>query len=295
MPIYDYTYQSWKGVRRGPFFRWMAIPKFTVMEFFGNRTFIWLFSMAWFQFLLVRLVWVYLLINTEFLKAFNIPANILPQADAFFFKNMIDIQIFFCIVFAFQLGADLISRDLIHNALVLYVSKPISRWEYFLGKFSVVFGISMLLTWFQAALLYVMLLAASPENSDWRIYFWDRYAGIFTSITLYSLVIATSLSLLILAASSLTRNKGKAGLTFVMYVIGTGIVAAIIGKYTENDNLRAIWLLRSTYDLGYYLFHIPNQHAVVTLSSAWIGILGNWALCGFIIYWRMNNAAKFSH
>lgn len=291
MPIYDYTYQTWKGERRGPLFRWMAIPKFTIMEFFGNRLFIWLFSMAWFQFLF-RLAWVYLLINSEVLKPLGFKPSMLPQADAFFFKQMIDIQIVFCIAFAFMLGANLISRDLAHNALVLYVSKPISRWEYFFGKFSLIFFLSMLLTWVQTAFLYLLLTAASPADSDWRIYFWDHNAIIFVWLTLYCLVIATTISMLILAASSLVRNGRKAGLIFAMYVIGSAPIAAVIAQVTENMNMRAFSIVRCIYDLGYAIFHLRNRSTVMPMY-AWIGVISVWALCGLIIYWRMNNAAKF--
>ena len=291
MPIYDYTYQTWEGARRGPLYRWMAIPKFTIMEFVGNRTFIWLFSMAWFQFVL-RLFYIYLMVNTEFLNMFKVSSQMLVPVDAFFFKNTIDVQIPFCVVFAFMLGANLISRDLAHNALVLFVSKPISRWEYFFGKFSIIFLLTMLLTWFQTAVLFVLQVAISAPNQEWRIYFWSRYAGIFVSMTLYCLVMATTLSLLILAASSLTRNGRQAGLIFAIYIIGATIVGPVIGKITEIPNMWAISPMTSTMDLGYYLFHLKARMSI-DHTAAWLGILGNWAMCGLIIKWRMGNAAKY--
>jgi ABC-type transport system involved in multi-copper enzyme maturation permease subunit len=292
MPIYENTYQTWSGERRGPFFRWMAIPKFTLMDYFGNRTFIWLFSMAWFQFI-IRLAYIYLLVNTEFLKMMQMPVSALPPVEAFFFKNTIDLQIPFCVAFAFMLGSNLISRDLAHNALVLFVSKPISRWEYFFGKFSIVFFLSLLLTWFQGAFLYLLQVAVSPAHSKWRIYFWEDYAGIFWQMTLYCLVIATSLSLLILAASSLVKNGRMAGLIFAIYIIGTIIVGLIVKNVTEMPDLWAISPWTSIKDIGYYLFDLDKKYANVSLSAAWIGILSNWALCGIIIKWRMSNASKY--
>ena len=44
MPIYEHSYQTWEGERRGPLLRWLAIPKFAYMEFFKIRVFIGLFD-----------------------------------------------------------------------------------------------------------------------------------------------------------------------------------------------------------------------------------------------------------
>lgn len=293
MPIYDYTYQTWKGKRLGPLDRWLAIPKFTFMDYFGNRTFIWLFSVAWFQFI-ARLGWLYLLINTEFLKMMGAPPNLLPAVDATWFKTTIDIQIPFCIAFAFMLGANLISRDLAHNALVLYISKPISRWEYFFGKFSVVFGLTLLLTWFQGSVLYGLQLAMAPADNEWRIYFWDRYARIYPALTLYAVLVGATLSLLVLAASSLSRSGRQAGLIFAIYLIGTYVIGVVLEKMNQMPSLRAMSPLSAMMNAADYLFKMPASYANVSMTAAWAGILGNWALCLFIIHWRMANAAKFS-
>ena len=71
MPVYDLGYRTWDGVRRGPLFRWLAIPKFTYMEACHKRLVTWVFTMAWLQFFL-RLVYVYLLVNQEFLLLLRI-------------------------------------------------------------------------------------------------------------------------------------------------------------------------------------------------------------------------------
>lgn len=293
MPIYDYTYQTWNGKRLGPLDRWLAIPKFTFMEYFGNRTFIWLFSVAWFQFV-ARLGWLYLLVNTEFLKMLGAPPTLLPAIDAYWFKSTIDIQLPFCVAFSFMLGANLISRDLAHNALVLYISKPISRWEYFFGKFSVVFFLALLLTWLQGSILYGLQLAVVPADNDWRIYFWDRYARLYPALTIYAILIAATLSLLILAASSMTRSGRQAGLIFAIYLIGTYVIGIVLEKINDMPNLHAISPLSAVMNAGAYLFKLPAVYTNVSATAAWVGILGNWAMCGFIIHWRMNNAAKFS-
>lgn len=291
MPIYDYTYQTWKGERRGAIYRWLAIPKFTYLDYLGNRAFVSLLWVAWLPFLLF-LGYIYLEVNTEFLKQFD-PRLSLPPVTPIFFKVFIDIQIFFCVAFAFVLGANLISRDLAHNALVLYVSKPISRWEYFVGKFSVIFSISLLLTWCQSVVLLLLQVAVSDPESPWRTQLWQQSGSVLVAITLYCLVIAASLSLLIMAASSLVKNGKVAGLIFAIYLIGTYIMGNIVSEITEMNDLLAISPWAAIKSLGYALFKLQENMLITSQTSCWIGILCTWALCGLIIQWRMANAAKF--
>jgi ABC-2 type transport system permease protein len=291
MPVYDLNYQTWSGQRRGPLFRWLAIPRFTLMEFFGNRTFIWLFTIAWLQFIL-RLVVIYLEVNTDFLKLIPFPLATIFPIDANFFKRMIDYQIPFCFIFAFFIGSGLISRDLTHNAIVLFASKPISRWEYLIGKFSIPFLLFMLITWFQSAMLFAIQTAITPANNPWRLYFWDRYAIILGSITAYSLVIAISLSLLIMAASSLTRNNRYASMTFVIYVIGTLVVGGVLGQMLNNKNFWAVSLFDAGLTLGYYLFRVDLSSLEISRWAAWTCVLVNWVFCAVILHWRLERATR---
>ncbi len=152
MPVYDLSYKTWEGERRGPLWRWLSIPKFAYMEFVNRRAFISFFVIAWLQFLL-RIIYQYVRVNVEFLETINFPIRELVPVGPMYIKTMIDSQAPFCFLFAFMLGAGLISRDLLHNSATLILSKPIGRWEYFLGKFSTLFLLFMLLMWFQTVTL----------------------------------------------------------------------------------------------------------------------------------------------
>lgn len=292
MPVYDYTYKTWEGVRRGPFFRWMAIPKFTYMEFFHGRVFIGLFILAWLQFGL-RLTYLYILVNLDVLKTFGVSisaANLL-EVDATFFKYMIDFQLPFCFLFAFMLGAGLISRDLKHSAMVLYAAKPISRWEYFFGKFSVLFVLVLSITWVQVVLLFFVQYLISADRSDWRVHFWTDYAWIPVASLIYSSIIGASLSLLILAASSMTKNGKYAGTAFAAYLMGTSIVAGFMKEIMGGDKRYfMISPLRCVSDIGFRLFGIEGGKDL-SPAQAWIGLLAAWILAAFILYTNLNRAA----
>lgn len=296
MPVYDYSYRTWQGERSGPMLRWLAIPKYTYMGLFGKRVFMWIFTVAWVQ-LVLRAGYIYLLVNPEFLTSLGIPTQslpqILPQVGPFFFKNMIDVQLGFCFILAFVVGSDLISRDLIHRAFVLYASKPISRWEYFLGKFLTLFVVMMLLTWFQTTLLYVLQIAISPPRSPWRLRFWHDYAWIFLAISAYSTLVSAALSLLILAASSLVKNGRYAGMALVVYVIGASIVGGIVSETLHAKDALAMSPFLAGLDLGFRLFRLPHYGTGMSLWAAWLGVTAVCALAGLILWWRLRSAARY--
>ncbi len=54
------------------------------------------------------------------------------------FRQFFDIQLIFPMILVLLVGPDLISQDLRFNAIPLYLSRPVRRLEYFLGKLGVI-------------------------------------------------------------------------------------------------------------------------------------------------------------
>lgn len=292
MPVYDYSYQTYDGPRQSALLRWLAIPKFTYLECFEKRVFLQFFMVAWLQ-LILRLAYMYLLVNVDFLRAMGIPLNILVPVNALFFKSMIDFQMPFCFIFSLLIGAGLISRDLQHSAFVLYASKPISRWEYCIGKFSVLFFLFMALTWAQTALLFVIQPLISAADSDWWLHFWSKYAWIFPATTAYAVVIGVTLSLLILAASSLTRNARYAGMIFAGALIGAHVTAQILCHSLSMPSLDLLSPLTAILTVGDWIFRLDQPWEPHRVTWSWVVILGLWAMCAGILKWRLDRAARY--
>jgi ABC-type transport system involved in multi-copper enzyme maturation permease subunit len=292
MPVYDYTYQTWEGERRGAFLRWLAMPRFTYMDLFKKRQVIVLFMLCCLQFLL-RLAYQYLRVNEELLALLKIGAN-LPDVDAKYFRWFLDGQLFASLVFSFTLTA-VITDDLIHHAIVLYMSKPISRWEYFAGKFLTVFLPLSFLTIIQAVVLYAVQVAIAPEQDNWHLYFWRDYAWMLKSLILYGGVISGTLSLLILTASCLTKNRRYAGVIFLVSVIGLDLIANTTTEILSRKEYLAISPLRSVQEIGRYCFQTPVSECNFSLAVAWTGVLACWGLCALLLHWRISHAARYEH
>ncbi len=291
MPVYDLSYKTWEGERRGPLWRWLAIPKFAYMEFINRRAFIAFFVIAWLQFLL-RVVYQYVCVNEQFLKMVGFPVGDLVPIGPFYIKSIINSQAPFCFLFAFMLGAGLISRDLAHNSATLILSKPIGRWEYFLGKFSTLFLLFMLLMWFQAIVLLFLNYIITPQHNVWHQVFWKEHAWMAGAATLYSLVIATTLTLLILTASSLTKNARFAGMFFAIYIVGSAIVAKILHEMGVGDNMLAFSPMISVSQVGLKFFRMDLAHGV-SLNACVASVIVHWIACGLILKWKLSSAARY--
>jgi len=292
MPVYDYTYQTWEGHRRGALLRWLAMPKFAYMDLFKKRQVIILFMLCCLQFLL-RLAYQYIRVNEDLLTLLKIGAN-LPAVDAKYFRLFQDGQLFAGLVFSFVLTA-VITDDLIHHAVVLYMSKPISRWEYFAGKFLTVFLPLAFIVGVQAVLLYGVQYAIAPVQDPWRLYFWEQYAWMLPALILYGGVIAGTLSLLVLTASCLTKNRRYSGVIFLVSIIGLHLIANTTSNILAKKAYLAISPLRSVLEIGKYCFRTSPLDASFSQTGAWTGILVCWALCVFILYWRISRAARYEH
>jgi ABC-type transport system involved in multi-copper enzyme maturation permease subunit len=299
MPVYDYSYKVWEGRRRGALLRWLAIPKFAYLELYKR----WIVTAALTVIvvhLLVKLAHIYLFVNVQLLRLVPELGRLVPAIDAGYFKSAVNLQFFPCMLVAFFLGTGLISRDLRHNALVLYACKPISRWEYLAGKFSILFFVCFGIMGGITLLLFIVQSAVAPAHSDWSRSFWSKNARIGPTILLYAFVLSTTLSLLVLTASSLAKNALYAGITLFFFLFFTHFLAERLASFLNNDHYYAISPLINGAVLGDYLFRVENAFPGVAASSfpinmnlVWLSVVGYWTVCLLLLNWRIARSARY--
>src|SRR6185503_1627517 len=149
----------------------------------AKRAFLGLLLVAWIPFL-VRAVQFYAASNLT-----NIPqASILaPSADTFRqFLEQQQVFVFFVTVYA---GAGLIANDRRANALQIYLSKPLTRAEYVLGKLAILMTFLLLVTWLPAIVLLMVQIAFAGNFT-----FLKSNLYLFPAIMLLSFVEATMVS-----------------------------------------------------------------------------------------------------
>ena len=166
-------------------------------------------------------------------------------------------QAFTVIIVIGMVAPKLISRDVKNRAFLLYYSRPITPWQYVLGKCAVVWAFLVGLTTLPAFMLYLLGLSLSPDSSVFFIT-WD----LPFKILLASVILCVPTTLFALTLSSLTRESRLASFGWLAVWI-MGSIA-----YTIMTAVEAIIRLQEQQNI------IPSEQAMVFVET---GLAGRWA------------------
>lgn len=226
MAVYSQGYKPYPGAYTSRRWRFLTIPRFAYQGVFKSRIFLGFFVLSFVPPLTASLI-IYLHYNVSALEILGIGgAKDLIAVDAGFFSSYNALQGMLCYLLALTIGPALVSPDLINNALPLYLSRPFSRSEYVLGKFTVIAGLASMISW--VPLSGCFLLQAYLEGGSWLAAHWRIAAGII----LGSVVWITVISLLALAVSAWVRWKPVARAVMVgLFLVVGGFGEAINGIF----------------------------------------------------------------
>lgn len=268
MPIFDQGYQHWQGHLAGQAWRWWAITRHSVrMQFKSRWTKMCLFACLGpaLALLITLILWSLLEQGNDWLKPIlsRLPEELqrIPQEYrlaiwTLAFHIFFMVQLFFVMVLVLLVGPDLISKDIRFNALPLYLSRPVRRWEYFLGKFGVI-------------AFFTLLVTAAPSALAWL--FGALFSLSFAAIKdvlplllgslLFSVVATVASGLVMLAFSSLSRNSRYVSMMFFGFWLLTNIMAgSLYGILRTEDWPLAISFTRNLQRI---------EEKVLNTDAAW--------------------------
>jgi ABC-2 type transport system permease protein len=206
MAVYKRTYKPYEGpVTHAPS-RFFVITRYALETLLSSRLLIGLLVAAY-GFPLFALAAIYLHHNLGALTALRISPESLIPIDNEFFSIFLSVQGGFAFLLTAYAGPGLISPDLTNNALPLYLSRPITRTEYVLGKMAVLAFPLSCVTWIPGLVLFLIQAGLAGGGWGWNNAYiaWGLFAGSWIWIVLLALL-ATALSAWVrwkLAASAL--------------------------------------------------------------------------------------------
>src|SRR5271166_4329323 len=147
MPIFEQGYQHWQGKLTGRGWRWLAITRQGVRVQMKSRwtMLVLLLSVApaivlATFFILWGLLERKVEVGMAIVDIFRLPRQVGQDPQAFrtatwtiAYHFFFDYQSFIAMVLVLFVGPGLISQDLRFNAIPLYFSRPLNRFEYFAG------------------------------------------------------------------------------------------------------------------------------------------------------------------
>jgi ABC-2 type transport system permease protein len=247
MAVYEHFYGAYEGESHSAWSRFLVIPRYALRDVFRSKLFTTIFIFC-FIYPLIASILVYLHHNANAIALLQINVRELLPIDASFFRTYLEVQGSFAFILTVLVAPPLISRDLSNNALPLYLSRPLSRSEYVLGKMAAIGFLLSLVTWVPGLLIYSF--QASLEGPSWL---WANL-WMIGSIVIGSIVWILLLSLLALAVSSLVKWRVVAsgallGLFFVPSAFGEIINQLFL---TRVGHLISLWASMNSIWLGLF-------------------------------------------
>jgi hypothetical protein len=164
----------------------------------------------------------------------------------FFFSTILSTVSYFAVALALP---HLITRDLSSNAIIVYSSKAVNRFDYVLGKFAALFGV-LTLTWLGP--LCVAWFLGNALSPNWH-FFWHSRVALFHTLIYVgtSMVFLTVMGLGVSALSP--KEKSTVSVWISFWILGGAFVAlGTISKgwlkhFSFSYNLEQIAI--ATFDL----------------------------------------------
>jgi len=255
MPIYDQGYRRYEA--RAPLrkARFWPITREALRLVLSKRAFLGLIAAAFLPFV-VRVIQIYIV--TRFPEA----GRILP-VDGRLFGDFLNQQIGFGILLSIFGASGLVANDLRTGAILAYLSRPLTRRDYVLGKLLVPLLLNLAVTLLPGVLLYVSGLSLAPE-----LYLKWELAWIGPAIVVHGLAISLVVSLLTLAISSLSRSARVAGLGLFGMIAGLEMVRLVLQQGFRQKYAMLLSVQTDLRAIGVALFGLSDRDVAVAWGWA---------------------------
>ena len=225
MPIHDQGYRRFEG-KRGPHGRaWWIIARTQFLAALKYRPFVVLLVFSWVPFV-GRGVQLYL--SSSFQQVSMLAAT------AQTFRDFLDQQGIFVFLVTIALGAA-IADDRRANALQLYLSKPLTRSEYIIGRLVPALGVLLGVTFVPAMMLVLLQIAFSGSTA-----FITQNLFLLPAITLVSFTQALLSATTILALSSLSKSRRFVSIMYAGLIFFTTAMYQVLRTITGSRAWAAI-------------------------------------------------------
>jgi ABC-2 type transport system permease protein len=246
-PIHDQTYRRYEGHREPPGKSWTVIAWAGIRNMLAKRAFLGLLIFAWVPFL-VRAVQFYIAANYP-----QVSQIIAPNAATF--RDFVSQQGTFAFFITIYVGAGLIASDRRANALQIYLSKPISRTEYIVGKLSTLLFFLLGVTLLPALLLLLIQMSFAANIDILR-----AYPYLPPAILLSTLVQVLVMSCTMLALSSLSNSPRYVAILYTGAIFFTGAMFGALAAITGGTRVAWISITSNVSQVTDAIFRQPLSY-----------------------------------
>ena len=287
MAVYKRTYKAYTGAVTPHWSRFGVLARYGLKTLFNSRPFTAYAVLCLIPFL-VCLVFIYVVHSASVQALLNINFGRTPIINNYWFLAFLGFEAWMSFLLTAWGAPGMISKDFANHSIQLYLSRPLSRVEYLLGKVSVLAILLSSTTWIPALILFVV--QAQLQGNGWG---WTNLwlAG---SIVVAALLGIALISLLAMALAVWVRWRIAAtalmfGTFFLLPAFG-GIVDLILrthwGRLLNFPYvMMVIW--SSLFRVNAQQRHLA-QFDELPLWSAWATVF---VVCGICV-WLLERRLK---
>jgi len=273
MAVYKRTYKPYRGILTPAWSRFTVLARYGFATLFDSKPFTAYAVLCMVPFI-VTLGIIYAVNNTTVQALLNMRPGQSPLIDNFFFLRFLGVEAWMSFILTAWRVPGMISMDFANHGIQLYLSRPISRTEYLLGKLCGLGTLLSFTSWIPALVLF--LVEATLRGHGWG---WENL-HIAGAIIISGLLGIVVVSLIAMAISVWVRWRIAAtallmGIFFFLPAFGA-VMNVVLGT-------RWGWLLNFGYlivEIWAQLFRIVDQpfHPgrglfLVPVWSAWAMLL----------------------
>lgn len=228
MAVHSHVFRPYAGARTAAWTRPLVLTRYALSDAFAQKKTLALLIISLVPSLVAASI-IYLHHNLEALKILEIPIDALIRIDSEFFFRLLKGQTIAAFLLTVVCGPRMLITDLRDNALPLYLSRPLSRFEYVLGKALALAALGSLVTWVPTLLM--VALQASLAGLPWLRANWWIPLGVLGAAWL-AIALFT---LLCLAIASVVRRKAAAEGAVVAFCFVLPLVGKIVNETLDVD------------------------------------------------------------
>ncbi len=269
--IREMGYRHWEGTYTSHAFRWWTITVATLRStvYTKGRLFLLLIlaAMAWIFPFFFGIFYFFGVVS----QGLQMPPDTLLRANLN--EMLVTWQWMWAVVFSAVIGSRLVSNDLRSEAFYIYLSKPLRRLDYFIGKALACLAWTSVVTLFPA--LWVFMAANGASNDLIKL---EEPGEIFWELMGVQILLLLLCSCAAVCMSSLTKRWALALIAWV----GTAFLMLPIAEITASATRDPEWLYVSPiHNIWIVAEHLFEREVNPTFTPAWQGSL--WILIGLIV------------
>jgi ABC-2 type transport system permease protein len=253
MPIYDQGYRRY--VARSPLsrLRFWPITREALSLLLAKRLFVLL--------LFASLVPAIAFSLGIYMSARLPEGRQLLPADGQLFGHALKWQMLFGVLLSLFGASGAIAHDLRSGAMLVYLSRPLTKRDYVLGKIGVPFSLNLAAILVPGLLLYGVAIGLAPEH-----YLVLKLWWVAPAIVVYSVAAGLAISLVTLALSSLTKSARVAGISFAAVFVGLEMVRLVLQFGFNHKEAVVLSVWADLKALGVALFAVQDPQ----LEIGWV-------------------------